>query len=120
MKTKSWSFDHYCTYVLLCFASSDHELNEEELRTVQEFLNQSDLAGHLKLIQELNIVLKYQTEDEQLAFIEDKFSHYVENEEDFNTLVSCIEELIIADFQIAEKEMEFYKKIKKIGRATFS
>ena len=77
------------------------------------FLNQSELASHLKLIQELIIVLKYQTEDEQFSFIEDKFSHYVENEEDFNTLVSYIEELIIADFQIAEKEMEFTRKSKR-------
>ncbi len=119
MKTTSWSFDHYCTYVLLCFASSDHELNEEELKSIQSFLNHTDIADHNRLIQELNIVIKYQTEEEHLNFIEDRFNHFVETKEDCEKLVESVEELIVADFEIAPKEMELYKKLKKMYRESF-
>lgn len=119
MKTTSWSFDHYCTYVMLCFASSDHELDEEELKSIQSFLSHTKILDQNRLIQELNTVIKYQTEEEHLEFIEDRFEHFVETEEDFTRLIESVEDLIVADFEVAPKEMELYRKLKKMSRDKF-
>ena len=116
MNISHWSIDHFCTYILLCLASSDHDLDENEVQTIKNFLSQQDIKKPDTLIKELLIVIKYQTIEDRFQFIENKFSSFIQNSEDAEALVVVIEELIITDFTIAPNEMDLYRIIKKMIR----
>ena len=116
MNTSHWSFDHFCTYTLLCLASSDHDLDEKELKTIRTFLNEQEIENPEELIEELLVVIKYQTVQEREKFIIDSFTQFVKTADDAQDLVDIIEELIISDFTIDPDEMNLYRMIKKIIR----
>jgi hypothetical protein len=113
MNISHWSFDHFCTYILLCLASSDHDLDEKELQTIRDFLNEQEIKKPEVLIKELLVVIKYQTADERTIFIEKNIPTFVHNPEDAKSLMDVIEELIISDFTIDPDEMNLYRMIKK-------
>lgn len=113
MNISHWNFDYYCTYVLLCLASSDHDLEQEELKTINTFLNDQKIANPDSLINELLVVIKYQTIPDRINFIEINFPSFVDSKDKAHKLVDIIEELIMSDFTIAPDEMELYRVIKK-------
>ncbi len=116
MNISHWSFDHFCAYILLCLASSDHDLDESELQTINDFLKEQGIKNPTTLIDELLIVIKYQKVKDRIAFIETKFATYVTDKKSAQHLVNEIEELIISDFTIAPDEMDLYRIIKKMIR----
>ena len=116
MNTSHWSFDHFCSYVLLCLASSDHDLDENELQTVKDFLDHQDIKNPEALIHELLVVIKYQTEEDRMSFIMSNFKKFVQHTEDSKSMMDAVEELIISDFTIAPDEMEIYRMMKKMTR----
>lgn len=113
MNTSHWIFDHFCTYILLCLASSDHDLDDKELQTIRDFLNEQEIKNPNELIEELLVVIKYQMVEEREKFIQDNFKNFVHTTEDAQSLIDIIEELIISDFTIDPDEMNLYRMIKK-------
>ena len=116
MNISHWSFDHFCSYVLLCLASSDHDLDDKELQTVKDFLIHQDIKNPDALIKELLVVIKYQKVEDRITFIKTQFPTFVKTHEEAQTLVEVIEELIISDFTIAPDEMDLYRIIKQMIR----
>ena len=117
MNTKGWSFDEYCTYVLSCVAGADKKITFKERKVIKIFLKDKHIGCIDSFVDELLIVIKYQTQEECVEVIKKGFEEFVITRQEKKIFIELVEEIILSDLEIDTSEMEVYRVIKKLIRA---
>ena len=117
MNTNGWSFDEYCTYVLSCVAGADKEITLKETQVIKTFLKDKHIECIDSFVEELSIVIKYQTQEARIEVIKKGFEEFVVTRQETNLFLELVEEIILSDLEIDTSEMEVYRVIKKLIRA---
>ncbi len=113
---ENWKKEDALAYLFLAVADSDFKVDATELMEITRFLHSytnSDKKSY-EILTNIRSILEthnFETREEIVIFIKNKFLHH---EEESQEIVDAIEEIIVADMVVDKTEMRFYHYIKKI------
>lgn len=115
MEISSWTKSHFCTYLFLCIANADNNLQLKEITTIQDFLERMhiDKKNSITIIEEVKKFINNQNPEERLDFIKVIYSKLSLSKQQINAIMEELEEMILADNSIEKTEIMMYSKIRK-------
>lgn len=115
--TQDWKFEDFLTYLLMVVASSDHDVDDEEviaIRDTVEHLTDTTDEEFEVFLTHVQLFLQNQTIEEREEFIRAHKSVFIDSEEKRELALKGVEEVILADLNVDEGEMETFRYIKKL------
>ncbi len=112
---KDWDKAHFIAYICLCVAASDNSIDDSELEEtkdkVHDFLGE-DMNYDL-LMDEVLIELKNHTLQDKKDVINIKRHKFFKSIEERAKVIDTVEDVIVADLNIEQSELEIYKIVKE-------
>ena len=109
-----WNKEHFITYICLCVAASDMEIDDSELdeikNKVQEFLGEDMMYD--SLLEEVLNELKNHTVKDKEDVINMNKNRFFKSAKDREKIIDMVEDVIVADLNIEQSELKLYKMIK--------
>lgn len=115
---ENWTREHFITYIFFCIAYSDSSIDENEMDIINKFVMLSVDCDELSssLIDDVKKVIVSHNQLQKEQYIEQNISRFIVTEAGKEKLITGIEEIIIADYNVESDEMEFYRFLKRLLR----
>lgn len=115
---REWELEHFLTFILLYVASSDLSIDEEEISEMEVAVKKyTPVQDFLKVYNDAYDVFKFLTTDERTALITKNKSTFVSDDESMAMILTCVEEVIMADLSVEDEEAHTYTALKRILRS---
>lgn len=112
-----WTYEHFLTYVLFVVANADLSIDPEELKEIQQIVEEGNESGinYEVIKQEVLSKLSLQgNTSEKEEFIKVNKDHFLDSDDKKEYLISCIEDVIVSDLSVDKKELLTFRTIKGI------
>jgi len=111
---KDWDKAHFMAYICLCVAASDNSIDDSELEEtknkVHEFLGED--IDYDRLMNEVMLELKNHSLQDKKDVINMKRNKFFTTKEERFRVIDTVEDVIVADLNIEQSELEIYKILK--------
>lgn len=112
---KKWQPIHFTIYLYICIGKSDYNLADEEIETIFEKLNNSEIPN-LNINNIYKDVLKFhskQTDSDVVSLIKEQSNIFCKNLSNLNQVLQDLEDIMEADGVVRDVEMIMYRFIKR-------
>ena len=118
MELSSWTKSHFCAYILLCIAHADSDIADEEIKTIENFLNELHIKDKIEqdthqVLTSVFPVFHSHSRDLRENFVRTKWKIFFIEEDEICDIMDEIENMILVDNNIEKEEIKTYAFIRK-------